>query len=266
MQLEHSFTLPVGIDEAWRTLRDIGAIAGSMPGSTVDTASADRAAGTLKVKLGPLNLNYKGAAELVEADEAARRAVVAANGDTARNGNATARVVATLAADGEATTVRLATELDVTGKPAQFTHSVMTDVGTRMVMQFAAALSEALTAGSLTPSSAVVEPDTVPEQEVVLEPESVVMPESVPEQEPESVPEPETPPEAVVIAAEDDAIPSVNGHGGTTSAVAPARPTPPSASRGLTGLVRPALIRGVAPLAIAALLVLGALRRRHRQS
>ncbi|MBN9620996.1 MAG: SRPBCC family protein, partial [Actinobacteria bacterium] len=116
MQLEHSFTVPVGIDEAWRILLDIERIGPCMPGAKIESVDGDDFTGSVKVKLGPINLTYKGKASFVEKDEAAHRAVIDARGRAARgNGPAAAKVTADLAEADGTTTVTVVTELDITG-------------------------------------------------------------------------------------------------------------------------------------------------------
>jgi carbon monoxide dehydrogenase subunit G len=142
VQLEHSFTVPVGIDEAWKILLDIERIGPCLPGAVIDSVDGDDFTGTVKVKLGPINLSYKGKASFVEKDEAARRAVIDARGRDARgNGTAAAKVTATLSEGNGSTTVQVNTDLDITGKPAQFGRGVMVDVGNKLLGQFADALA-----------------------------------------------------------------------------------------------------------------------------
>jgi uncharacterized protein len=142
VQLEHSFTVPVGIDEAWRVLLDIERIAPCMPGAAIDSVDGDDFTGTVKVKLGPIGLTYKGKASFVEKDEAAHRAVIDARGRDARgNGTAAAKITANLAEAGAGTEVKVVTELDITGKPAQFGRGVMVDVGNKLIGQFADCLA-----------------------------------------------------------------------------------------------------------------------------
>ena len=74
MQLVHSFTIPVTIDEAWRVLLDIERVAPCMPGAALDTVDGDSFTGTVKVRVGPVGLTYKGEASFVETDEVAHRA------------------------------------------------------------------------------------------------------------------------------------------------------------------------------------------------
>lgn len=157
MQLEHSFTVPVGVDDAWDVLLDIERIAPCMPGAAIDSVDGDDFTGSVKVKLGPIGLTYKGKASFVEKDVATHTAVIDARGRDARgNGTANAKVTATLTQVGEATEVRVTTDLDITGKPAQFGRGVMVDVGNKLIGQFADCLAGKLAAGTTEPSATAV--------------------------------------------------------------------------------------------------------------
>jgi carbon monoxide dehydrogenase subunit G len=148
VQLENSFTVPVPIDEAWRVLLDIERIAPCMPGAALDSVDGDDFTGRVKVKLGPINLTYQGKASFIEKDEAAHRAVIDARGKDQRgNGTAAAVVTATLAAQGPSTRVDVLTDLNITGRPAQFGRGVMTDVGNKLLGQFADKLATQLGEG-----------------------------------------------------------------------------------------------------------------------
>jgi carbon monoxide dehydrogenase subunit G len=148
VELEHSFSVPVGVEEAWRVLLDIERIAPCMPGAAVESVDGDEFTGTVKVKLGPIGLTYKGKASFVEKDPAAHRAVIDARGRDARgNGTANATITAILTEVDGATRVAVRTTLDITGKPAQFGRGVMVDVGTKLIGQFAGCLATKLTAG-----------------------------------------------------------------------------------------------------------------------
>jgi carbon monoxide dehydrogenase subunit G len=120
-----------------------------MPGAALDTVDGDNFTGTVKVKLGPIAMTYKGKASFTEKDEATHRATINAQGRDARgNGTAAAKVTATLTAQGDQTKVQVLTDLDVTGKPAQFGRGVITDVGNKLIGQFADNLARRLVAGT----------------------------------------------------------------------------------------------------------------------
>jgi carbon monoxide dehydrogenase subunit G len=148
VQLENSFTVPVPVDEAWRVLLDIERIAPCMPGAALDTVDGDDFTGRVKVKLGPINLTYQGKASFIEKDEAAHKAVIDARGKDQRgNGTAAAVVTAKLKAEGSITRVDVLTDLNITGRPAQFGRGVMTDVGNKLLGQFADKLAAQLGEG-----------------------------------------------------------------------------------------------------------------------
>ena len=161
MQLENSFTVPVPIDEAWRVLLDIERIAPCMPGAALDTVDGDDFTGRVKVKLGPINLTYQGKASFIEKDEAAHKAVIDARGKDQRgNGTAAAVVTATLQPEGDITRVHVLTDLNITGRPAQFGRGVMTDVGNKLLGQFADKLAAQLGEGDAQGEAARAETAT----------------------------------------------------------------------------------------------------------
>jgi carbon monoxide dehydrogenase subunit G len=128
-----------------------------MPGATLTSVDGDQFEGTVKVKVGPINLTYGGKARFVSKDDAAHVAVIDGSGkETRGTGTAKALITCRLLDRGESTDVEVDTDLNVTGKPAQFGRGVLADVSSKLVDQFAACLSEEIRAGSPTgePSSA----------------------------------------------------------------------------------------------------------------
>lgn len=86
----------------------------------------------------------------------AHSAVIDARAKEARgNGTAAATVRAQLRAeDGATTRVDVITELDITGRPAQFGRGVMADVGSRIIGQFAEALAREMADGAAADGAA----------------------------------------------------------------------------------------------------------------
>jgi carbon monoxide dehydrogenase subunit G len=146
MELENTFTVPAGIDEAWAAFNDPRTVAPCFPGATLESYEDDSFTGTVKVKLGPISLTYKGKGTFVERDEAARKVVIEASGrDSRGNGTASATVTGTMHADSDTqTTVTMVTDMTVTGRPAQFGRGVMADVSDKIVGQFSSCLANKL--------------------------------------------------------------------------------------------------------------------------
>ncbi|MFD4551663.1 SRPBCC domain-containing protein [Streptomyces sp. NPDC058466] len=145
MELHHEFTVPVPVQDAWRVLLDIERVAPCMPGATVEDYDGKTITGSVKVKVGPITLTYRGTAVFEEQDEAAHRMVLVASGREARGqGTARATVTGTLSERDGGTAVSVRTDLTVTGRPAQFGRGVMAEVGDKLVGRFADCLSERL--------------------------------------------------------------------------------------------------------------------------
>ncbi|MGL5861825.1 MAG: SRPBCC domain-containing protein [Phycicoccus sp.] len=141
MELTHRFTVPVPVDRAWETFTDLESVGSCFPGAVVTSADETEFAGTVKVKLGPIALQYSGTGRFVERDDAAHRAVLEAKGKDKRgNGTAGATVRIALDPEGEGTVVDVTTDLAVTGKPAQFGRGVMQDVSDTLLQRFVACI------------------------------------------------------------------------------------------------------------------------------
>lgn len=145
MQLENEFIVPIGIDDTWATLLDLERVVPCFPGATLESVDGDSFTGSVKMKLGPVSMVYKGSGTFTERDEGARRAVITAKGRESRgSGTANATTTMQLTEDGTATKVILTTELTVTGKVAQFGRGVMNDVADKILMQFASCVADNL--------------------------------------------------------------------------------------------------------------------------
>jgi carbon monoxide dehydrogenase subunit G len=150
MQLSNELTVPVGIETAWAMMSDIASLAPCMPGAVVDSVDGDEIKGQVKVKLGPITVVYKGVVTVIERDDAGHRVVLAARANEARgSGTANATITATLYGRDDTTDVVLTTDLDITGKPAQFGRNIMADVSARVIGQFANNLITELDSGRL---------------------------------------------------------------------------------------------------------------------
>ena len=158
MDLSHRFRVPASVEEAWTAFNHLDRIAPCFPGATITTVSGNDFEGSIKVKLGPVALVYNGSGRFVERDPQAHRVVIEARGQDRRgNGTATARVTASLAGDEKSTDVELFTDLDITGKPAQFGPGVISDASNKLLDQFANNVSGWLAEGLGTPVE-VIEP------------------------------------------------------------------------------------------------------------
>ncbi len=236
MKLENSFTVPVTADVAWRVLLDVEQVAPCMPGATLTGRDGDNFTGTVKVKVGPVSLTYGGSAIFASLDEASRTAVIEASGkETRGSGTAKAVITTTLTESNGSTQVDVETDLMITGKPAQFGRGVMTEISGRLIDQFAECLAAKITADGTPPADAAT---VSPSDEASPEPTS-------------AGPGGSSAPQAAPAATSRPA-----------AAAAAERPTPEAID--LIGTAGMPVLKRLAPLALAVLILFLVFRRRYR--
>ncbi len=144
MKLEHEFEVAAPVETVWALLLDLEQVAPCLPGGEVTERVDERTyKASVKVKLGPMQMTYRGDIAIVEADEAARRTVMEAKGSEARGqGTARATITTTLAPDGRGTRAQVVTDMQLTGRVAQMGRGIVQDVSSRLMGEFARCLSE----------------------------------------------------------------------------------------------------------------------------
>ena len=155
MELTNEFEVPVQLAEAWKVLTDVERIAPCLPGAELNEIEGEEYRGLVKVKVGPITASYKGAAHFLELDETGHRAVLRAEGrETRGQGNASATITATLVETGPGTKVSVVTDLNITGKVAQFGRGVLADVSSKLLDQFVENLHETVLSPGGAPAPA----------------------------------------------------------------------------------------------------------------
>jgi carbon monoxide dehydrogenase subunit G len=149
MKLQNEFTVAVPVERVWDTLLDIETVAGFLPGATIEPGGEEGTYhGAMKVKLGPMTVNYTGTARLAGVDVAARTADIEVRAKEAKGqGTAAAVIRNTLVQQNGSTRVVAETDLQITGRQAQFGRGIMQDVAGRMLGQFAQRFEDYLLEG-----------------------------------------------------------------------------------------------------------------------
>ncbi|WP_283138613.1 SRPBCC family protein [Rhizohabitans arisaemae] len=163
MQLEHEFTVPVPVEQAWAVLLDVERVVPCLPGATLDRIDGNEFTGRMKVKVGPITVTYRGDATFADIDEEEHSLTIKGAGKEARGtGTASATVRARLHPDGETTRVTVVTSFTVTGRPAQVGRGVLAEVGGRLIDRFAANLAQRLVEPEQPETAAAPETAPVP--------------------------------------------------------------------------------------------------------
>lgn len=155
MRLENEFEVNAPIEEVWQVLEDVPRVARCMPGAELTSSDGNQHEGTVKARLGPMRVTYQGQATVTELDASAHRAAMTAEGrETRGQGRAKADVSLSAEEHDGRTKVTIATELDITGRVAQFGRGLLEDVSTQLIDEFAAQLEREVVGAEPAPAPA----------------------------------------------------------------------------------------------------------------
>jgi carbon monoxide dehydrogenase subunit G len=160
MEFENMFVVEAPVAEVWDLLLDVERIAPCMPGAQVlEQTGEDAYNVAVKVKLGPMTMNYKGDVEILEKDASAHQATMRAKAKEARGqGTAQASIRMALREHDHGTEASIVTEMQMSGKAAAMGQGVIKDVAATLTDTFAQNLAAMVRAGG--PS--VGEPEAAP--------------------------------------------------------------------------------------------------------
>ncbi|KWX68225.1 SRPBCC family protein [Mycobacterium sp. NAZ190054] len=146
MQLKNQFEIDAGLEQTWNLLTDLERIMPCMPGAALDGIEGDNYLGNVKIKVGPIGAHFRGTARFAQKDDATYSAVIAASGkDPKGQAAANAKVHAWLEPVTDTRTrVLIDTDLDISGRMAQFGRGAIADVSNRLIGQFVANISALL--------------------------------------------------------------------------------------------------------------------------
>src|SRR3984893_14033 len=166
MQFENQFSVTAPIGDVWAILLDVERVAPCLPGASVIERTGDDAYVVgMRVKVGPMTMEYKGNVEIVERDNAAHRAVLSGSGKEIRGqGAAEATAEMTLGEEGGATVATIKTDVKLSGRMASMGQGVIADVSKKLVNTFSDNLQAMMApapvgAGDPPSVGAVVSPD-----------------------------------------------------------------------------------------------------------
>lgn len=155
MQIDSTFSVVAPIDTVWDTIMDFERVAGCVPGARILNKLSDDAYQVgMTVKLGPVNMQYKGLLNVIERNAAEHRAVLGGKAQETR-GQGTADATVTLLLTEEAggtTRGTVNAELSLSGKAAAMGKGVIGSVTEQMMALFASNLQAMIAAPGTPPS------------------------------------------------------------------------------------------------------------------
>src|SRR5215210_2134358 len=135
MEFENKFDVEAPIDEVWRTLLDVERVAPCVPGAEVlERVGDDAYKVAIKVRVGPMSMQYRGDIEIVDTEPSTHTARMRAKArETRGQGNADADVTMRLAEEGGRTHGTIQTHVQLSGRVAAMGRGIIADVSGKIV-------------------------------------------------------------------------------------------------------------------------------------
>ncbi len=148
MEITNSFAVKAEPDRVYEFLLDVNNVVSCVPGAELsEVVDPNTFKGKVRIKVGPVTVNYNGTARITSRDAATRTATLEAEGkETTGSGSAQATTKMAVAADGDMSAVTLTTDFTVVGRVAQFGRGIMEDVSRHLVGQAATCIQSKLEA------------------------------------------------------------------------------------------------------------------------
>ncbi len=149
MNIKNEIEVSAPPDDLFGVLADVERVAPLLPGAQLeDKEDDDTYVGTVKVKVGPISVTYRGTIHFEELDHDARRAVMKASGrEVNGQGSTEATITATVTGSDSQSVLTMDTDMEVRGKVAQFGRGAIGNVSQKILDQFAHNLEAQVLAG-----------------------------------------------------------------------------------------------------------------------
>jgi uncharacterized protein len=146
LKLQNEIEVSAPPDDLFDVLADVERVAPCMPGAEVLEKTGDRSYRVgIKVRLGPVSMQYRGDVEIDDVDDSAHSAKMHARATEARGqGTANATVSMKLDERDSATHAVLHTDMRLSGRAAAMGGGMVKDVSAKMVETFAGNVQEML--------------------------------------------------------------------------------------------------------------------------
>jgi carbon monoxide dehydrogenase subunit G len=138
--LNKVFPLDGSVDDAWTLLNNIEQVASCMPGAEItETVDDNNFKGSVKVKIGPMNVAFSGTIEVQSIDADEHQVHLIAKGQDSKGSSSASMDLTARVRSGESGASELTGDAGVTvnGKLANFGGRMMTQVSDQILDQFA---------------------------------------------------------------------------------------------------------------------------------
>jgi len=158
VHIENSFAVDAPADRVFAFLLEVNSVLGCVPGAELsEIVDGDTFHGRVRVRVGAITLAYQGTGHVVSRDEAARTAVLEAEGrEVGGSGSARAVITVRVGENGEGSEVTMLTDLTVVGRAAQVGNGVIEEVSRGLLTQMATCIGARLSDAALPLSPTIL--------------------------------------------------------------------------------------------------------------
>jgi carbon monoxide dehydrogenase subunit G len=139
LKIEERIVVSAPPARVWAFLLDPARVAPCLPGARLDGVEGDKTfLGTMKVKVGPVTMEFKGKATMTEIDEVARRVVLSGSGND-KGGSGSAKMAMEsriVALENGGSEILVVADVDLAGKLVGFGRGMMGGISKQMFKQF----------------------------------------------------------------------------------------------------------------------------------
>ena len=153
IEMKESFQVAAPIERVWEFMMNPEMVVACMPGAGLkEIVDPKKFIGTVKLKVGAVSAQYEGTITYAEADEAARRLKLLAEGNERGGGTATATIACQLVAIEGGTDVQFESSVDLTGKLVQVGRGMIEGVAGQIVKKYIANVRKMLEVPAAAPA------------------------------------------------------------------------------------------------------------------
>ena len=144
-KISESFDLPASPESVWPLLKDPTRVADCLPGAQLESVDGDDYVGTVRVKVGPVTVNYNGRIRFTEVDEGNMRLSMAGDGSDQRGGGSASVTMHSAVTEHEGgSRVSMDADVQIAGKLVRFGRGMFQAVSKQILGEFASRLSAKL--------------------------------------------------------------------------------------------------------------------------
>ncbi|HJO04522.1 MAG TPA: SRPBCC family protein [Acidobacteriota bacterium] len=145
LRISESFGLSAPPERVWPLLTDPAGIADCLPGAELEAVEGDAFIGTVRVKVGPVTVNYNGEVRFTEVDEGNRRLSMVGNGTDRRGGgSASLTLHSAVTEEDGGSRVSIDADVQIAGKLVRFGRGMFQAVSKQLLGEFSERLAKKL--------------------------------------------------------------------------------------------------------------------------